>query len=195
MIVTSDLLVSGKKHRVRKVIAQVAFIALALCLSSCTRMNVNVSNGLVLPSHTRLIIGPLANHTDTPLANRRVESMLVGYMQTKGFKNVTPYPRQPSCEKLLYCADESMPNSRLVAWARHHHVAFVLTGSVNEWRYKVGLDGEPVAGVSLALINVNTGKTVWTGVGGVIGGSRSGLDIVGQQLLVKLLNNLGADGK
>lgn len=153
-------------------------------------MHLNMSNSPRLPSSSRLMVGPLANHSDTPLANRQVESILVGLLQTRGFQNILPYPRPQSCEKLLYCADESVTNARLIRWGRQHKIHFILTGSTNEWRYKVGLDGEPVAGVSLILINVKTGKTIWTGVGSIIGNSRSGLELVGQRLLVSLVNNL-----
>lgn len=155
-------------------------------------MKVNVSNRVVLPAQTRIAIGPFANHSDTPLANRQVESMLVGLLQTKGFRNITHYQRPKSCAKLLYCPDETLSNAQIIHWARLNRIAYVLTGAVNEWRYKVGLDGEPVAGASLILIHVNSGKTVWTAVGSVIGGSRSGLDIVGQSLLNCLLASISA---
>jgi len=167
-------------------------VILSTVLTACTTMNLNVSNRVVLPAELPIVVGPLANHSDTPLANRQVESMLTGYLQSKGFRNITSYPRQSNCEKLLYCADETLPNSKLLAWGRAHHVAFILTGAVNEWRYKVGLDGEPVGGVSLLLLNVKSGKTIWTGVGSIIGGSRSGLDVVGQQLLQALLASFNA---
>lgn len=172
--------------RIIQVVGLIAF------LTSCTTMHLNVSNLAAIPAGVPIVIGPIANHSDTPLANRQVESMITGLMQTKGFKAIRPFPRKPSCDKLIFCADETQPQQQLIAWARANHASYLLTGSVNEWRYKVGLDGEPVAGVTLLLINVNTGKTVWTSVGSIIGGSRSGLDVVGQRLLVCLLNNIVA---
>lgn len=165
---------------------------LMLLLAACTKMHLDVSGPVVIPEQARIVVGPLANHSDTPLANRQVESMSVGLLQSDGFTNVNPYPRRQSCEKLLYCADEGMPNAQLIAWARKHHVAFVLTGATNEWRYKVGLDGEPVAGVSLSLIDVRTGRTIWSGVGSIIGGSRLGLDVVGQRMLDALFSSIAA---
>ncbi|KTD61688.1 hypothetical protein [Legionella spiritensis] len=159
-------------------------------LAACTTLNLNVSNRLSLPMHTPIAVGPLANHSTTPLANRQVESMLTGLLQVKGFMNIKPYPHDKACAKLLYCPDETKSREQILRWARANKMAFVLTGATNEWRYKVGLDGEPVAGVSLILINVNTGKTIWTGVGSVIGTSRSGLDVVGQSLLNNLLKKI-----
>ena len=169
-------------------------ILLSLFLPACAKMNLNVSNGMVLPANTPILIGPMANHSDTPLANRQVEAMSLGILQTKGFRNLVPFPRPQSCDKLLYCPDEGITNARLIQWARRHHVTFVLTGAANEWRYKVGLDGEPAAGVTLVLLNAQTGKTVWTAVGSAIGGSRYGLNVIGQRLLTALFANFATRG-
>lgn len=194
MIITSEHRINNATGYFRNKLSYLYFMILSMLLSACTTMNLNVSNGMVLPAGTPIVVGPLANHSDTPLANRQVESMLVGLLQTHGFRTIVPYPRPQSCEKLLYCPDEGMTNARLIHWARQHKIPFVLTGAANEWRYKVGLDGEPVAGVSLVLLNANTGKTVWTAVGSIIGGSRSGLDVIGQKLLTMLLTNFIAVG-
>jgi len=192
MIITSkDRFALLKINRIKKVGCSLLFI-LSGFLTACTTMNVNVSNRMVLPAQTPIAVGPIANHSSTPLANRQVESMLTGLLQVKGFHNIHHYQHSKSCAKLLYCPDETLTNDQIIRWARSHRIAYVFTGATNEWRYKVGLDGEPVAGTSLILINVHTGKTVWTAVGSVIGGSRSGLDVVGQALLAKQLESIGA---
>ena len=162
-------------------------VCACILMTSCAKIRTDVSNILVLPAASPIVVGPLANNSDTPLANRQVESMALGLLQAKGFKQVVPYKRQQSCEKLLYCPDETLSRKDTIQWARRNHATYVLTGATNEWRYKVGLDGEPVAGVSLVLIHIPSGRTIWTGVGSAIGGSRDGLDVIGQTLLKKLM--------
>lgn len=159
-------------------------------LTACTITHLNVSSKMLIPAHARIGVGPFANHSSTPLANRQVETMLVGMLQAKGFVFIKHYEHRKSCAKLLYCPDETITKEQILHWARAHRLAYVFTGAANEWRYKVGLDGEPVAGVTLALTNVHTGQVVWTAVGSGIGGSRTGLDVVGQTLLNRLLKNL-----
>lgn len=161
-----------------------------LLLASCGTMKLNVSNRIALSIGAPIVVGPFANHSTTPLANRQAETMVAGIMQAKGFRNIIPYPRKKSCEKLLYCADEGLTNAQLIRWGRAHHVKYMMTGSANEWGYKVGLDGEPVVGVSLSLINVTTGRVEWTAVGSAIGSSRSGLDVTAQKLINSLLTNV-----
>lgn len=179
-ITSKQNLVNMKTH---KRLAYLGLCCVSAFLTACGTIQVNVSNKLALPCTTKIAVGPMANNSNTPLANRQVESMLRGILQAKGFKNVVMYPRQKSCEKLLYCADEGMNSSQLAHWARQNHIAYIFGGSTNEWGYKVGLDGEPVAGISLNLVNASTGHTDWTAVGSAIGNSRTGLDVIGQRLL------------
>lgn len=171
----------------KKKLSYLGLLCATALLPACGTMHVNVSSKMAIPAATRIAVGPLANNSNTPLANRQVESMLKGILQAKGFRNVLVYPRQKSCEKLLYCADEGMNPGQLAHWARKNHIAYVFGGSTNEWGYKVGLDGEPVAGVSLNLINASSGHTDWSAVGSAIGNSRTGLDVIGQQLLNTIL--------
>ena len=46
-----------------------------------------------------------------------------------------------------------------------------LGGAVDEWRYKVGVDGEPAAGVTLQIIDVASGDILWSGGVGTQGWS------------------------
>lgn len=165
------------------------FIAIWL-MSACTTATIHVSQSCVVGRQSPFIVGPIANNSDTPLAHKQVESMLLGLLHSKGFTHVNMFPRQGKCDSLLYCPDSIMSKDALIRWGRQHHAAYILTGAVNEWRYKVGLDGEPVAGVSLILLNVATGQTVWTGVGSIIGSTRLGLDVVAQDMLVKILSSI-----
>jgi hypothetical protein len=76
-----------------------------------------------------------------------------------------------------------------LAWARQQGARYALAGSVDEWRYKVGVDGEPAAGVALQIIDVASGETLWSGAGGKSGWSREALSAVAQQLIRNLLSS------
>lgn len=163
---------------------------LVVFLSACTSMQVNQGPAIAIAPQSGIVVGPIANNSDTPLANKQVESMLVGLLHAKGMQRVYTYQTPGNCGKLLYCPDSTPARATLIAYARQKGAQFVLTGGANEWRYKVGLDGEPVAGVSLQLISVRYGTVVWSAVGSAIGGTRQGLDVLGQSLLIKLTSNI-----
>jgi hypothetical protein len=81
-----------------------------------------------------------------------------------------------------------------LAWAREQRVKYVLTGAVEEWRYKVGVDGEPVAGVTFELIDVASGQVVWSATGSKSGWTRSSLSSVASSLIGSLLSPLRTRG-
>lgn len=90
-------------------------------------------------------------------------------------------------QEALFEATDRRQQEAALTWAREQGARYALGGSVDEWRYKVGVDGEPAAGVALSIIDVTSGDTVWSGVGGKSGWSRESLSGVAQQLMRDLL--------
>lgn len=179
------------KDTIMRLFKNVALIlAAGFFITACTTLRINTSQTIYLPVYHRIAAGPIANYSDTPLANKQVESMLTAALFAKGFAHTLAFPKQQACEKILYCPGDMPTREAILAWARKNHVRYVLTGSVNEWRYKVGLDGEPVTGVSLMLLDSQNGHVVWSGLGSAIGTSRQGLEVVGQQMLDTLLSHI-----
>ena len=64
---------------------------------------------------------------------------------------------------------------------------YVVTAAVNEWRYKVGVDGEPAVGLMVQVKDLGSGQIVYSAAGGRTGGSREALTAVGQQLVAELI--------
>ena len=128
-----------------------------------------------------------------PADKLRVEAIAESLLRTEqGFTQLKRYPASLNPESLFEPAErESVSNG--LEWARNEHMRYALTGTVSEWRYKVGVDGEPVVGVALQLIDVNTGQVVWSAAGSRTGWSRSAVSGVAQKLLRRLLTPLEAD--
>jgi TolB-like protein len=72
-------------------------------------------------------------------------------------------------------------------WASQNKIQYALTGSVQEWRYKTGVDGEPAVSVTFNLIDMTNGRVVWSATGSRSGWSRSSVGAVGQTLIDQLL--------
>ncbi|MCY1405315.1 hypothetical protein D9M71_205530 [compost metagenome] len=66
----------------------------------------------------------------------------------------------------------------------------MVTGSVEEWQYKNGLDGEPAVGVSLQVLETSSGKLLWSRSGARAGWSRESLAGTAQTVLRDLVGNL-----
>ena len=67
----------------------------------------------------------------------------------------------------------------------------MVSGSVEEWQYKNGLDGEPAVGISLRVLQASNGQVLWSKSGARAGWSRESLAGTAQQVLDKLVGALG----
>lgn len=130
---------------------------------------------------------PMVNQTDTPQAGLSAEAIAEHGLRMHGLRDIVRYPVALSRDSLFE------PSERRVAeeaqkWAREQGIRYGLTGVVQEWRYKVGIDGEPAVGVTLQVLDLSTGQIVWSASGAKSGWSREALSGVAHKLLYQLLD-------
>lgn len=158
---------------------------LTLFLSACAVMS-SPQPQVALDKKARWALLPFANHTETPLAGQRAEAIAGALLHGRGVDKVITYPANLSQES-LFDSGERKNQEQAVAWAKDQGARYAMTGAVDEWRYKVGVDGEPAVGVMLEVIDLTNGSTVWRSVGGRTGWSREGLAAVAQKLIGDLM--------
>ena len=172
------------KNRYKTLCAKVAFIMVAVLLSACSTIDVapkpsldpNVKWGLV----------PFENHTETPQAGLRAEAITEGLLRSGHSVNLRRYPSRYNQETLFEPMDRKQREAAL-GWAKDEGIRYAVSGSVDEWRYKVGVDGEPAVGLTLQVIDVQADRVVWSAVGSGTGWSREALSAVAQKLVRKLI--------
>jgi TolB-like protein len=161
-----------------------AFLAFLLLLAGCSTTNVGRAPQLAADAQWAVL--PFANHTETPQAGLRAEAIAENLLRAQGALKLKRYPSGIATETLFEPGDRKQTEAAL-AWARKAGVRYALVGSVDEWRYKVGVDGEPAAGVTLQLLDVASGDVLWAATGARTGWSREALSAVAQQLMTTLL--------
>lgn len=163
------------------------FLALTLTLlAACSTLD--RSEAPMVSSKALWVVLPFANNTETPLAGSRAEAIAEGLLRSMGINKLRRYPAALQQDALFEPGDRKQLDAGLL-WAREQGARYALSGSVDEWRYKVGVDGEPAVGVALSIIDVSSGETIWNGVGGKSGWSREALSAVAQQLMRSLLSS------
>ena len=160
----------------------VVIAALATGCSSFTR-----ESGQTLPRDAAWGVAPLVNYAQTPQAGERAEQILISILAEEGVRPLM-YPQAPRQDLLLQ--DDRERQIQALDWARQQRLAYVITGSVEEWQYKNGLDGEPAVGVSLQVLEPATGRVVWSSSGARAGWSRESLAGAAQKVLRELVGNL-----
>lgn len=161
-------------------------IASLTLLAACSSLDVS-SNAPALAKTDQLAVLPIVNYTETPDAGQRAQSIAQSLLHQKGLA-VQRYPNDDGADFLIGGAGHNQ--AQALDWARTTGAQYALGGSVQEWRYKVGVDGEPVASLTFNLIDLKSGAIVWSATGSRSGWSRSSVAGVGQTLIRQLLSPL-----
>jgi len=143
----------------------------------------------VSPRETWGII-PLTNTSETPNASERATAIATAVLRSRGIPAVESYVPAPQPDETLLKPHMPPTTAEALEWAAKRNIRYILTGTVTEWRYKVGLDGEPAAGVVLQVLDAKSGAVLWSAAGGRSGWSREALSAVGQRVITDLLATL-----
>jgi polysaccharide biosynthesis protein PelC len=174
--------------RPRHLLRPLKVMTLALLLTALAACStVDRGKAPALQANADWTVLPFANHTETPMAGSRAESVAEALLHARGVGRIKRYTSGAQAESLFDAADAKR-QEQAMAWAREQGVRYALGGTVDEWRYKVGVDGEPAAGLTLQIIDVQSGEILWSGAGGKSGWSREALSAVAQKLIRELLN-------
>ena len=161
----------------------------ALILAGCSTGFQSTATHEPLDAQVKWVLLPMANHTDTPQASLSAEAMVEHLLRSRGVTTLLQYPAALSRDSLFEPTERKI-SEEAQKWARGEGARFALTGSVDEWRYKVGIDGEPAIGVTLKIIDLTDGRVVWTASGAKSGWSRQALSAVAQGVLKDMLSGL-----
>lgn len=165
-----------------------ALMAVALLVTGCSSFTREA--GETLPRDAQWGLLPLINYSQAPQAGERSEHILLSVMAEEGLRpRLYPVVTQDEMPQL----DDRERFNQALAWAREENLEYVVSGSVDEWQYKSGLDGEPAVGISLQVIEPNSGRVVWSSSGARAGWSRESLAGTAQKVLRELIGDLSLE--
>lgn len=158
-----------------------------LLLPACSVNQAEKSSSFDLSSQWTML--PFVNYSQTPQAGERAERIALTLLRRKGMNSIVGYPVivEPNGLPVL---DENKRFQQALSWAQEANFSYAISGSVEEWRYKSGLDGEPAVGVSLQVIEVASGAVLWSASGSRAGWSRESLSGTAHKVLKKLTRQL-----
>ncbi len=155
---------------------------LVLFLSACATMVIN-SNNARLQKNGSYLVAVFKNFTETPHAGLRVSSMIDSIMASKGYKTY-------NTAKILKSNGDGKNIHKLIRRAKRKGIQYVISGTVNEFRYKTGIEGEPAVGISIFVYRTSDGRLVWSSTGSATGWSNQSRTTVMQKLINNLVNKL-----
>ncbi len=163
------------------------FLTLFL-LGGCAGVN-SISAPNVLDQGAKWALLPIANHTDTPQAALAAEMLTDHLLRQRGIVDLLRYPPTLTRDTLFEPTEQRVAEEAK-KWAREQGVRYGVTGAVEEWRYKVGIDGEPAVGITLQVVDLASNQVVWSASGAHSGWSRQALAAVAQSQIETLIAGL-----
>ena len=134
---------------------------------------------------------PLVNNSQTPMAGQRAAAILQTLLRARGVENLQEPPPEAvdGPRGRLPEISDRRRLARAVAWARKHGFRYGVTGSVEEWRYR-GLDGRPAAGATVMVLDLASGKVLFSASGAMSGWGRDTVSGIAQKLLRDLVEGM-----
>jgi hypothetical protein len=166
---------------------RIGLVASVCCLLlACSSMSLNANSGPKVYRNVPWVLLPSINNTEAPQAGGRLDSIAATMMRTHGI-NISLYSVSSQQDDGMFESADRRAQEAALNWARQQGFRYALAGSVDEWHYKAGLDGEPAVGLSLSIIDVGSGQALWSGSVAGTGESQQALSALAQDLVNNLL--------
>ena len=141
----------------------------------------------VLDPGARWILLPIVNFAEAPQIGERIEAMLDPLLRARGIGDLELHSSRREPGKLPEI-DERRRFEAALRWAKTQGHAYCVTGNVTEWQYKGGLEPEPAVGLSLRVLDLETGRVVFSAVGSRTGWGNASLSGTAQELLGEMIS-------
>lgn len=149
-------------------------------LSSCSSV-VNRYGEDIVKRNKIFVVLPFENNTETPLAGLRVASIVEAVASSKGYRLKDGIYQKEQKEYTKKDVDD------LINTLKEKDIDYIITGSVNEFRYKTGIDGEPAVSITLKIYDLKNNSMVINSVGSKTGWSHESITTVAQKIVNRLL--------
>ena len=137
-----------------------------------------------LPHNKIYAIGSFWNYTQTPMAGLKTASIVESVLSKEKLSllSLVEGDEQKALKqsKIEFLKEQTQKAKQLKA-------DYLVTGEVQEWRYKTGIDGEPVVSYSIKIIELKSGKVLFNSVGAKSGWGNKSIGIVAQEIASELI--------
>lgn len=167
-----------------------SMIAVCITLLGCSTMT--STPAVTADASQAWVLLPIVNLSENPQADGQARTLLETRLRTRGVAEVAAYaPVQAvSLRKLL---DPVGQQQDALQWARKSGYRYGLSGTINEWNYRSGADREPVVGINLKLIDIQSSEVLWQASAARTGWGFSNLPALGDTLIDELLESVRFD--
>lgn len=134
----------------------------------------------------KIFLPQFANATDDDFAGRALTEITATALLEKGI----PVVQKENALQASRADEAAGKEGTYVEAAKIVGATHLLLGTVHEYRYKTDLDGDPAVGISLRLVDAESGETLWQGSSAKVGVLFSSLTKVSQEASRELVRRI-----
>lgn len=164
-------------------------IPLVLMMVGCANLDIKSAKHPELNKQSSWSVLPFANNTETPMANDRAASMAAAILQADGETVVGSLPNGTRTQELLG-GDWKKRYEEALRSAHNTGANYALSGSVDEWNYRAGINAKAAVSLTLWIVDVHSDKIIWRGVANASGGdfSQASTSNLAQRIINRLID-------
>ncbi|HIO95536.1 MAG TPA: hypothetical protein EYG67_01815 [Campylobacterales bacterium] len=139
---------------------------------------------VTLSSSKKYAISSFWNYTETPMAGLRASSIVESVLAKN---RLTIHSLIGGSDEMGETLSKDDFLQKQKAKAKSVGAEYLITGNVQEWRYKTGIDGEPVVSYTLKVIDLKDDTILFNGVGAKSGWGHKSIGVVAQEIAEELI--------
>jgi TolB-like protein len=137
-----------------------------------------------LPKNKKYAISSFWNYTQTPMAGLSASSVVEGVLSQN---NINLYSLIGGEEEIENIKTKENFIAQKKGEARRSGASYLITGDVQEWRYKSGIDAEPVVSYTVKIIDLDSDKIVFNAIGAKSGWAHKSIGVLAQEIAQEIL--------
>ncbi|CAA6811824.1 MAG: Unknown protein [uncultured Sulfurovum sp.] len=161
---------------------KITFIVSILLFTACSSMVHKKS--ISLSNHATYAIASFSNYTQTPMAGLRAASIVESVLSEQ---NIVIHSLIDGAEDINLKKSKQELFRIQKEEAKKMKANYLITGSVQEWQYKTGIDAEPVVSYTIKVIDLNNNTILFNGVGAKSAWGHKSIGVVAQEIAKKLI--------
>lgn len=183
-------MLTGNAKRMQFIHINFKFLLLILTCLVAGCSVIDVQGNAKFNSSKDWAILPFHNYSLAPRAGEKAEVILATLLRIKGITHIEMYKEQNEDKDIWPERDDRKRQENALLLAAKDNVSYAITGSIEEWQYKHGVGSEPAVGMTIWVVEVTSGRIIWSASGARSGWSTESLSGTAQKLLRELVSNL-----
>lgn len=161
---------------------KVTFPLLLLLFTACSSMVHKKPTSL--SSSETYAIASFWNYTETPMAGLRAASIVESVLSEQ---NIAIHSLVDGSDDVSLKKSKRDLFNMQKEKAKALKANYLITGSVQEWQYKTGIDGEPVVSYTIKVIDLKNNTILFNGVGAKSAWGHKSIGVVAQEIAQELI--------